>query len=151
MVEHQTVFLDESEIFSLLFQVRYVNTHPVRIILLPYMLELTRTLLLQILEATSTIRDNLVGRQEPVWCLKTLHGCLLQYLAQTGAPEGRVIDPRVLAQIRGGTQAFGIIGLGKLIMRLPPEVLEDELPLLKKTLTSVSPLSQSMRMPDGSL
>lgn len=29
MVENQTTFLDESEIFSLLLQVRYINTHPV--------------------------------------------------------------------------------------------------------------------------
>lgn len=42
-----------------------------------------------------------------------------------------------MAQIRASTQAFGIIGLGKLLMRLPPEILEDELPLMKKTLTSV--------------
>lgn len=79
-----------------------------------------------------------MGRQEPVWCLKTLHGCLLQYLSQPGVPSGHTIEDRVLVQIRASTQAFGIIGLGKLIMRLPPEVLEDELPILKHSLTSVS-------------
>lgn len=72
-----------------------------------------------------------------MWCLKTLHGCLLQYLAQPAAVPGREVDDRVMAQIRASTHAFGIIGLGKLLMRLPPEILEEELPLMKKTLTSV--------------
>lgn len=72
-----------------------------------------------------------------MWCLKTLHSCLLQYTATSAPPPGCEIEDRVLAQIRASTHAFGIIGLGKLLMRLPPEILEDELPLMKKTLTSV--------------
>jgi hypothetical protein len=62
----------------------------------------------------------------------------MQYLAQPNAPRGRTIEDQVLVRIRAGTHAFGIVGLGKLIMRLPPEVLEDELPILKHSLTSVS-------------
>jgi hypothetical protein len=30
MVENQASYLDEAEVFSLLFHVRYANTHPVR-------------------------------------------------------------------------------------------------------------------------
>ncbi|KAF8312831.1 ARM repeat-containing protein [Clavulina sp. PMI_390] len=119
MVENQTIFIDENEMFAFLFFVRYANTHA-------------------ILEATSTIRDSIVSRQDPIWCLKTLHGCILQFLASSSAPSGREnTDEKVLAQIRAGTHAFGLIGLGKLIMRLPPEIVEDELPLMKQTLTSV--------------
>jgi hypothetical protein len=97
----------------------------------------------QVLEATSTIRDNLISRQEPVWCLKTLHGCLLNYLAEH-VPQEHFTDPRALAHVRAGSHAFGIIGLGKLIMRLPPEIVEEELPLLKRTLTTVCSADEPM-------
>jgi CLIP-associating protein 1/2 len=41
-------------------------------------------------------------------------------------------------ELANGTYAFGLIALGKFILRLPKEVLEDELPRLRTTLTSVS-------------
>lgn len=43
--------------------------------------------------------------------------------------------------IKNGTYAFGLIALGKFILRLPAEVLEDELPRLRATLISVSRLA----------
>lgn len=42
------------------------------------------------------------------------------------------------ADIKEGTYAYGLIALGKFMLRLPAEVLEDELPRLRATLTSVS-------------
>lgn len=39
---------------------------------------------------------------------------------------------------KSASYAFGLIALGKFILRLPAEILEDELPRLKQTLTSVS-------------
>ncbi|KAF9519176.1 hypothetical protein BS47DRAFT_1388314 [Hydnum rufescens UP504] len=116
MVENQASYLDEAEVFSLLFHLRYANTHP-------------------ILEATSTVRDALISRQEPVYGLKTLHACLSEFLSQ---PVPNCVEGRPdTSHVRTSSHAFGIIGLGKLIMRLPAEILEDELPLLKTTLTSV--------------
>jgi CLIP-associating protein 1/2 len=40
-------------------------------------------------------------------------------------------------EVKAATYAFGLIALGKFILLLPAEVLEDELPRLKGTLTSV--------------
>jgi len=111
MVEHQTSYLNELEVFSLLFRVRYSNHQLV-------------------LEATNTIRDALISRLDPVYGLQTMHGSLRTFLAQPIPP----LPLAATAQI--GSHAFGIIGIGKFIMRLPPPVLEDELPRLKETLTS---------------
>lgn len=41
-------------------------------------------------------------------------------------------------EIKDGSYAFGLIALGKFMLRLPAEVLEDELPRLKATLIAVS-------------
>ena len=49
-----------------------------------------------------------------------------------------VLPPESNAEIKDGTYAFGLIALGKFMLRLPAEVLEDELPRLRATLTSVS-------------
>ncbi|KDQ10011.1 hypothetical protein BOTBODRAFT_36634 [Botryobasidium botryosum FD-172 SS1] len=111
MVEHQTSYLTELEVFSLLFRVRFSNHQLV-------------------LEATNTIRDALISRLDPVYGLQTMHGSLRTFLAQP-IPS---LPLASTAQI--GSHAFGIIGIGKFIMRLPPQVLEDELPRLKETLTS---------------
>jgi len=40
------------------------------------------------------------------------------------------------AEVKDGTYAFGLIALGKFILRLPTEVLEEELPRLRATLIS---------------
>jgi CLIP-associating protein 1/2 len=80
------------------------------------------------LEASNAIRDALTSRIEPVYGLTTLHANLRAFLAEA-APDGN---------IKSATFAFGLIALGKFILRLPPEILEDELPRLKNTLISVS-------------
>lgn len=41
------------------------------------------------------------------------------------------------ADVKGATYAFGLIALGKFILRLPAEILEEELPRLRGTLISV--------------
>ena len=44
--------------------------------------------------------------------------------------------------VKAATYAFGLIAVGKFILRLPAEVAEEELPRLRTTLVSVlSPLS----------
>jgi CLIP-associating protein 1/2 len=42
------------------------------------------------------------------------------------------------ADVKAATYAFGLSGLGKFILRLPSEILEEELPRMKTTLISVS-------------
>ncbi|KIJ70299.1 hypothetical protein HYDPIDRAFT_78420 [Hydnomerulius pinastri MD-312] len=109
ILENQAAFLEgrESELFSALFRVRYCNAADV-------------------LEATKTIRDALCTRIEPVYGLTTMHSSLRAFLAEPA------VDPGVKA----GSHAFGLIALGKFILRLPAEVLEEELPRLKHTFIS---------------
>lgn len=106
IINNQTVLLDgrESDLFAALFRVRYSNTA-------------------EVLEATKTIRDALAARIEPVYGLTTMHSSLRSFLAEPAS------DPLVKA----GSHAFGLIALGKFILRLPVEVLEEELPRLKQT------------------
>lgn len=47
-------------------------------------------------------------------------------------------EPTLDAGVKAGSHAFGLIALGKFILRLPTEVLEEELPRLKQTLIAVS-------------
>jgi CLIP-associating protein 1/2 len=85
----------------------------------------------QILEATNAIRDALTTRIEPVYGLTTMHANLRAFLAEP-VPEWSNAD------VKAATYAFGLIALGKFILQLPSEILEEELPRLKGTLTSVS-------------
>ncbi|KAI0269241.1 clasp N terminal-domain-containing protein [Gloeopeniophorella convolvens] len=71
----------------------------------------------RVLEATTTIRDALTSRVEAVYGLTTLHAALVAF--RTSA---------------AGSYAFGLLALAKFVLRLPAEVLEDELPRLKTTL-----------------
>lgn len=41
-------------------------------------------------------------------------------------------------EVKAATYAFGLTALGKFILQLPAEVLEEELPRLKVTLTTAS-------------
>lgn len=122
----------EADIFTRLLQVRfcsktsvclssYSSTHPA--------VDLTRSI--QVLEATNTIRDALVERIEPVYGITTIHSSLRGFHAESLA-EG------MAQEAKASSYAFGLIALGKFILRLPAEVLEDELPRLKMTLTTVS-------------
>jgi CLIP-associating protein 1/2 len=85
------------------------------------------------MQATTTFRDTLTSRIEPVYGLTTMHACLHAFRA---AP----LPPLTDVETKNGTYAFGLIALGKFVLRLPAEVLEDELPRLRATLTSVSNL-----------
>lgn len=86
------------------------------------------------LEATNTIRDALTSRTEPVYGLTTIHGSLRAFQAEP--PQAATS-----ADTKASTVAFGLIALGQFILRLPAEILEDELPRLKGTLISVRPPS----------
>lgn len=79
------------------------------------------------MEATNTIRDALTLRVEPVYGLTTMHASLRTFQA----------DPSSDTIVKAASYAFGMIALGKFILRLPAEILEEELPRLKGTLISV--------------
>lgn len=82
------------------------------------------------------IRDTLIPKMEPVYGLTTMHASLRAFSAV------RVGDSS--NGVRYSTFAFGLIALGKFVLRLPPEVAEEELPRLKETLTAVGALSKGM-------
>ena len=90
------------------------------------------------MQATNMFRDALTSRIEPVYGLTTLHAALRAF---RDAP----IPPSATTEIRDGTYAFGLIALGKFFLRLPPEVLEEELPRLRSTLISVSSFLSNVR------
>jgi CLIP-associating protein 1/2 len=84
----------------------------------------------QVMEATNTIRDALAIQIEPVYGLTTMHASLRAFQVDPHHPLSDDI-------VKAGSYAFGMIALGKFILRLPAEVLEEELPRLKGTLISV--------------
>ncbi|KAI0316697.1 clasp N terminal-domain-containing protein, partial [Amylostereum chailletii] len=100
----------ESDVFAILLRARYSNQQ-------------------SILDASNTIRDALTARIDPVYGLTTLHATVLAFLAEP-APETTHTDTKA------GTHAYALIALGKFVLRLPGEILEDELPRLKTTLIS---------------
>ncbi|KAI9067582.1 hypothetical protein FKP32DRAFT_1588408 [Trametes sanguinea] len=112
MLENQAPLLEgrEADIFSLLLQIRYCAQ-------------------MTVMQATNLFRDTLTSRIEPVYGLTTLHACLRAF-RDTPPP------PSATTEIRDGTYAFGLIALGKFFLRLPAEVLEEELPRLRATLIS---------------
>ena len=83
------------------------------------------------MQASNLFRDTPTSRIEPVYGLTTLHATLRAF---RDAP----LPPSATTEIRDSTYAFGLIALGKFFLRLPPEVLEEELPRLRATLISVS-------------
>lgn len=62
--------------------------------------------------------------------LTTLHASLRAFYAEP-------LSDATTQEVKLASYAFGLIALGKFILRLPAEILEDELPRLKTTLTSV--------------
>ncbi|KAH9853750.1 clasp N terminal-domain-containing protein [Lenzites betulinus] len=112
MLENQAPLLEgrEADIFGLLLQIRYCAQ-------------------MTVMQATNLFRDTLTSRIEPVYGLTTLHGCLRAF---RDAPP----PPAAATEIGDGTYAFGLIALGKFFLRLPAEVLEEELPRLRSTLIS---------------
>lgn len=112
ILEHQAPIVEgrESEVFTVLLQVRYC----------------ARTTVMQ---ATNMFRDLLTSRVGAVYGLTTLHASLRAF-------KDEPIPPFSSAEVRDGTYAFGLIAMGKFILRLPAEVLEEELPRLRATLIS---------------
>lgn len=87
--------------------------------------------LAQVMQATTDFRDALTSRIEPVYGLTTMHSSIRTF-------RDSPLPPTASSDIKDGTYAFGLIALGKFMLRLPAEVLEEELPRLRATLTSVS-------------
>ncbi|KAI5120906.1 hypothetical protein M0805_002886 [Coniferiporia weirii] len=107
----------EADVFTRLLQIRLCNK-------------------INVLEATNTIRDALVSRVEPVYGLATLHASLRAFYSES--------SPGAAQEVKAASYAFGLIALGKFILRLPAEILEDELPRLKTTLTTALSDSSSL-------
>jgi CLIP-associating protein 1/2 len=84
----------------------------------------------KVLEATNTIRDMLTAKLEPVYGLTTMHASLKEFHAAEPPSETDM-------EVKAAAYAFGLIALGKFILRLPSEVAEEELPRMKATLISV--------------
>ncbi|KAG5646405.1 hypothetical protein DXG03_003455 [Asterophora parasitica] len=112
MLENQAQYIEgrESDLFDVLLRVRYCNK-------------------LNVLEATSTIRDGLAAGIEPVYGLTTMHASLRAFHAE---PHPATSDD----DVKSVAYAFGLIALGKFVLRLPAEIAEEEIPRLKGTLIS---------------
>ncbi|KAJ6599260.1 clasp N terminal-domain-containing protein [Mycena vulgaris] len=112
MLENQAFYIEgrEADVFSLLLRIRYCCHHTV-------------------LEATNTIRDALTTRIEPVYGLTTMHASLRSF-------SGEAYPPTASVEVKAASYAFGLIALGKFILRLPAEIAEEELPRLRGTLIS---------------
>lgn len=95
------------------------------------------------MEATNTIRDSLAQQIEPVYGLTTMHAALLAFQAEP-APASATAP----AETKSATYAYGLIALGKFILRLPAEILEEELPRMKMTLIMVRFSSLLARLMD---
>lgn len=72
----------------------------------------------------------LTSKLEPVYGLTTMHASLKEFYA---AESPSTAD----TEVKAAAYAFGLIALGKFILRLPAEVAEEELPRLRPTLISV--------------
>ncbi|KAG8992281.1 suppressor of tub2 mutation, partial [Tulasnella sp. 427] len=117
MVFNQSSLLTghESLVFSFLLEVRYAKK-------------------LNVFEATNAIRDVLIEKCDPIMGLATVHRGLEDFLKRS------VVD-ETLVDARTSSYCFALVALAKLMLLLPPEVLEDELPRLKNTL--ITALSDS--------
>ncbi|TFK56070.1 hypothetical protein OE88DRAFT_1692958 [Heliocybe sulcata] len=126
IIENQAPLLEgrESDVFSVMLGTRYCNK-------------------LHVLEATNTIRDALTTRVEPVYGLTTFHSNLKTFLA---APPPTSSTP----ETKSGIYAFALVAIGKFILRLPADIIEDELPRLKPTLMAAS-APQLFALHDSSL
>ncbi|KAF8631147.1 hypothetical protein AX15_002493 [Amanita polypyramis BW_CC] len=109
MLENQALYLEgkEAELFSTFLRVRYCNRH-------------------EVLEATNIIRDHLTSKIEPVYGLTTMHASLRTFYSEAPMAQEETIKTT--------SYAFGLIALGKFILRLPAEIAEEELPRLRQTL-----------------
>ncbi|KIJ56519.1 hypothetical protein M422DRAFT_217939 [Sphaerobolus stellatus SS14] len=82
-------------------------------------------------EGTLTIRDAQVElmneRNFTLYGLSTMNGCLKEFLSQP-------IPPHASQDAKIRAYAFGLITMAKFIIKLPPDILEEELPKIKQTL-----------------
>ncbi|KAH9999414.1 clasp N terminal-domain-containing protein [Russula vinacea] len=69
------------------------------------------------------------NKQQAVYGLTILHAALVSFRASP-------IPPSCSEETKASSYAFGLIALAKFALRLPAEVLEDELPRLKHTLVA---------------
>jgi CLIP-associating protein 1/2 len=76
---------------------------------------------------TNTLRDALTSCVKAVYGLTILHAALVSF--QTSP-----IPPSCPEETKASSYAFGLIALAKFELRLPAEVLKEELPHLKQTL-----------------
>ena len=76
------------------------------------------------------MRDALTEKTDPVYGLQTVHGCLKQFLTQP-------VLSTSLRELKTGSHVFGLIAMAKFILRLPAEVLDEELPNIKDTIVQV--------------
>jgi CLIP-associating protein 1/2 len=84
-----------------------------------------------VLEGTTAIRDALTSKVDPVYGLTTIHASLKQFQSEA-PPSSESVD------VKAASYAFGLMALGKFILRLPAEIAEEELPRLKTTFITVS-------------
>ncbi|KAG7448982.1 uncharacterized protein BT62DRAFT_963764 [Guyanagaster necrorhizus] len=110
VLQNQAAYIEghEADMLSVLLRIRYCNKP-------------------NVLEATNTIRDALTSHVEPVYGLTTMHACLRTFRAE--------LHPEFSdEEVQAATYAFGLIALGKFILRLPAEIAEEEMPRLRTTL-----------------
>ncbi|KAG8689034.1 suppressor of tub2 mutation [Ceratobasidium sp. 394] len=119
MLRHEWDYITEHqpELWAFLIRLRYANNE-------------------QVLQGTNAIRDALTAAVEPVFGLTTANGCLLSFLEEAPpTPE--------LEAVRANSWAYGLIGMAKLVMRFPPDILEEEIPRIRSTLTTAICYEQS--------
>ncbi|KAG9126783.1 suppressor of tub2 mutation [Ceratobasidium sp. 392] len=119
MLRHQWDYITEhqAELWAFLIRLRYANYE-------------------QVLQGTNAIRDALTAAVEPVFGLATANGCLVSFLSDPPpSPE--------LEAVRVNSWAYGLVGMAKLAMRLPPDILEEEIPRIRSTLTTALCYEQS--------
>lgn len=79
-------------------------------------------------------------RIDPVYGLKTMTTSLKRFLIEPISPQGS-------PEARSFAYAFGLLAIGKFLLRLPADILEEELPRMRTTLTEArlsSPITSSI-------
>ncbi|CAE6430854.1 unnamed protein product [Rhizoctonia solani] len=119
MLRHQWEYVTEhqAELWAFLIRLRYANSE-------------------QVLQGTNAIRDTLTAAVEPIFGLATANGCLHSFLDED--PPSTELEP-----VRANSWAYGLVGMAKIMMRLPSDILEEEIPRVRGTLTTAICYEQS--------
>ncbi|CAE6524060.1 unnamed protein product [Rhizoctonia solani] len=119
MLRHQWEYVIEhqAELWAFLIRLRYANSE-------------------QVLQGTNAIRDALTAAVEPVFGLATANGCLHSFVDED--PPTPELEP-----VRANSWAYGLVGMAKIMMRLPSDILEEEIPRVRNTLTAAICYEQS--------